>query len=88
MEAILYIRDKMPYGLDEIEDAIEDALGDAGEVTGSGTGTQGSNFDIEVNDEELDVAAIVDRIRNALRSFQLPSSSVIVVDRTEYPLLA
>jgi hypothetical protein len=87
MEAIIYIRDLMPYGLDEIEDAIEDALGDAGEVTGSGAGTKGSNFDIEVNDEDFDVAAVVALIRDALRSFQLPSSSVIVVDRTEYPLL-
>jgi hypothetical protein len=86
MDAFVYIRGTLPRGLDEIEDAIGEALGDAGEVTGSGTGTKGSNFDIEVVDEGLDAAAIVALLRTALTKFQLPPS-VIVVNDVEYTLI-
>jgi len=86
MDAFVYVRDRMPYGLDEIEEALEEALNGSGEVTGSGAGVKGSNFDIEIFDEKADLAAALRIIRGALAQFRLPSSSVIVINEVEYPI--
>jgi hypothetical protein len=71
--------------LDVIEDALEDAVKGFGEVTGSGTGIRGSNWDVEISDNTLDVRTVLQTVREALRPFNLPSSTRIVIGN-EYPL--
>jgi len=87
MFVFIYTRGQMSYDREEIEDAVQDAFGAALHVTGGGSGTTGSNWDLEILDDSLDVAAVLTRIRTALRHFQLPPNSIIVIDHIEYPLL-
>lgn len=86
MNMFLYVRERTSIGLDEIEEAINAALQGVGEVTGSGTGVSGSNIDIEILDACVDVSSIVQLIRNALATFNLPHSSVLVAQGVEYRL--
>lgn len=79
MDVFLNIQGRMAYSLDEIEDALDDAFHGLGEVTGSGTGIGGSNFDIEVTDGTVDVLQAVSIVRKALESYRLPETTHIVV---------
>ncbi|HSZ55714.1 MAG TPA: hypothetical protein VK797_08645 [Tepidisphaeraceae bacterium] len=88
MNIFIYVRERIPYALDEIEDALGASLEGIGDVTGSGTGVAGSNFDIEIEDESVDPATAIARIREGLRPFDLPPSSVAVVNGTEFRLVS
>jgi len=48
--ASLRFRGDTGIGLDVVEDELESALGEAGKVTGSGSGTTGSNIDLQLDD--------------------------------------
>jgi hypothetical protein len=38
MDAFIYTSERLPCGIDELEDALDTALGGRGEITGTGTG--------------------------------------------------
>lgn len=70
-----------PLGLevdrDEVQEAIERDLGGAVEVVGSGTGTSGSNLDLEVREGTGD--QIVTRLAGTLRRLGVSAATKIVV---------
>ncbi|WP_035614375.1 hypothetical protein [Haloferula sp. BvORR071] len=85
MDAFIYFKEPMGYGLDELEDALTDALGNVGEVTGTGTGEMGANLDVEFF-EEIGESRALGILRQALAAFSLPSSSEVVIDGQRHKL--
>jgi hypothetical protein len=83
MDIFLYFTERLPCGLDELEDAIESALGDFGEVTGVGTGELGSNIDITIDNQDISKDAAIQLVRSAIAQFDLPSTSQMVIDEEE-----
>ena len=67
-----------------VEDAIDEALGSDGDVTGAGTGENGSNLDLFVEDDALADDKVVGLIQDALRPFTIPDNSEIVIGTKEY----
>ena len=86
MDAFIYIKGRLPCGLDEIEDALDDALDGQGEVSGTGTGEVGSNIDVTIDDEEVEAAAVVALLRSALSRFSLPESTTSVIGNDRFSL--
>ena len=87
MDVFLYFNDRLPVGLDELEDALDAAFGDKGGVTGAGTGEMGSNLDLFIKDRRMTVEEVVEVIRNALAKFAVPRRSKIVIGDGEYTVL-
>lgn len=60
---------------DQVEDALEEALGknDLGAVTGAGAGTEGSNIDVELNNDQAGLACVI----RVLRSMDVPAETVV-----------
>ena len=86
MDAFIYMNERLPCGMDELEDALESALGDRGEVTGSGTGRTGSNIDVFLRDNAVSEEQALLLIRRALANYGLPGTTRVVIDGTEHPL--
>ena len=80
MDAFLSRTERLPCGLDELEDALDSALGDRGEVTGSGTGRTGSNIDVFIRDDALSEEQDLRLIRRALADYGLPDTTRVVID--------
>jgi hypothetical protein len=85
MDAFIYFVDRLPCGLDEIEDALNSALGDKGEVTGVGTGQTGSNLDVFVKDDAMSEKQALLLIRQTLADYELPGTTRVVIDGSEHP---
>jgi hypothetical protein len=88
MDAFIYFDERLPVGLDSLEDALDSALTGFGEVTGTGTGQLGSNIDVFVDDGSYSKHELVQVIRHALSEFELPKSSRVVVDGENFLLSA
>lgn len=86
MNVFIYFNERLPVGLDEMEDALDAALGDKGEVTGTGTGERGSNFDLFVNDSDITADEIVGLIRKALVVYKVPKGSKIVIGEKNFSI--
>jgi hypothetical protein len=86
MDVFLYFYERLPFGLDEVEDALDQALGDSGEVTGTGVGEKGSNVDIRINDESMSTSQVVRLIHQALSHLQLPDFSRILIEDKKFPI--
>jgi hypothetical protein len=86
MDVFIYTYGRMPCGLDEIEDALESVLGDRGEVTGTGTGQAGSNFDLFIKDDTISEEQALLLVRQALADFELPGGTSVIIDGSRYPL--
>lgn len=86
MDVFIYFYERLPCGLDEVEDTLERALGDFGEVTGSGTGEKGSNLDLLISDSGPPLNQVLNLIQDALRPLHLPDSSRIVIESKKYAL--
>ena len=89
MDVFIYASPGFGRPRDEIEDAIAKFLGYKGEVTGGGSGEDGSNIDIEVFEVENrapDRAWIVEGLRGILKECQSPNDTMIVVDGQGYPV--
>jgi hypothetical protein len=84
MDVFLYFTERLPCGLDELEDALDAALSNVGEVSGTGTGESGSNIDITIEDEDITKGQVAALIRSALSKYSLPSSSQMVIDDEEF----
>ena len=84
MEAFIYFYSNSGQALDVFEDALGEVLGDEGEVTGTGSGATGSNFDVEVF--EGDARRFLDQFREALKREGAPKDAVIVIEGERYPL--
>ena len=87
MDVFIYTFESLSHGLDEIEDALDECLEDIGEVTGTGAGKSGSNFDIEINNDDIEPSEVLAILRNALRPFNLPKSSRVEIAGNEYLLI-
>jgi len=86
IDAFIYFKGPVGYGLDELEDALTHALGVAGEVTGTGGGEGGANLDIEFF-EEIGESRALHILREALVNFSLPDSSEVVIEGRRHNLL-
>ena len=75
----VYLRRGLPLGRDELEDLIEDFLGERGEVTGGGSGSEGSNIDLEVRHDD-DVDAVVEGVLAILRNLDVRAARVVRPD--------
>ncbi|KHL91218.1 hypothetical protein QW71_35935 [Paenibacillus sp. IHB B 3415] len=84
MDVFVYFKSKQSYSRDEIEEAIEEILETRGEVTGSGSGTNGSNLDIEIYDESDDEA--VEQVKKVLRQMKVTNDTTIVVKGVRFNL--
>lgn len=78
MDIFVYIGIGFTSPRDQIEEAIDDLLNGRGEVTGGGSGINGSNIDIEIFDDNDKEA--VQEIKAVLSSFDLPSDTTIVIN--------
>jgi hypothetical protein len=85
VDVFIYFFELLDFGLDEIEETLEKVLQNKGEVTGSGTGSSGSNIDIEVFDTDFNPEMLLKLIRKALQDFRIPESTRIKIDGKEYP---
>lgn len=85
MDIFIYFYTPLGQPLDVIEDALDDALEGRGEVTGTGVGSRGSNFDVEIF-EEGDAEAYLREIRRVLREAGAPGEGEIVIDGATYPI--
>ena len=81
MDVFLYTFESTGHGRDE----IADAFAGIGEVTGGGSGVNGSNWDLELPDGAMSAQAVLARLRAALKPFSLPQSTIVVIDGDEYP---
>jgi hypothetical protein len=88
MDAFIYFSRPTDYGLDQIEDALDVALSGVGEVTGSGTGKEGSNIDIYIENGTLDKMAVLALLRTALQRFGMPESTKVTIDDEKFFLSA
>lgn len=86
MDVFIYFNERLPVGLDELEDALDAALGDEGEVTGTGTGGSGSNLDLFVKDGTMTDVEVVGLVREALTVFAVPKSSKIVIGDKKFSI--
>lgn len=66
MYALIYFPERLPVGLDVIEDEIEAKLADAGEVTGTGTGERGSNIDVIFDAKVIPVLQMEEILREVI----------------------
>ncbi|MCA8992550.1 MAG: hypothetical protein KDA69_18890 [Planctomycetaceae bacterium] len=87
MDVFIYFKERLPVGLDVLEDALDAALGENGEVTGSGTGQVGSNLDLYVDDNDMSVDEVVEMIRRALGVYGIPKSSTIVIGENNFSVV-
>jgi hypothetical protein len=87
MDIFIYFNERLPVGLDELEDALDAALGDEGEVTGTGAGECGSNLDLFVKNEAMTDGEVVGLVRKALTVFAIPKASKIVIDDKEFSIV-
>jgi hypothetical protein len=85
MDVFIYFKEQLSLGLDEIEDALDFELGEFGEVTGTGIGELSSNIDIELY-KEAEVEDVLTIIREILSNFNLPKSTIILINDKEYKL--
>jgi len=85
MDAFIYFKGPIAYGLDDLEDALTYALGDAGEVTGTGVGEAGANLDVEFF-EGVGESRALSILREALAAFTLPTASEVVVEGRRHQL--
>ena len=67
------------YGLDELEDIFDKAFDRIGEVTGSGSGKDGSNIDIQLYKNSLDHGLILEKIRETLNSINCHKNVEITI---------
>lgn len=84
MDVFIYFLERLPVGLDVLEDALDAALADNGEVTGTGAGQTGSNIDLHVTDKNLTAEDVVRLIRRNLSVYGVPKSSRIVIGDNEF----
>ena len=65
-------------GRDEIEDPLDEVLMQSGlgEVTGGGSGRNGVNIDVEINNEE-DLLLALPLIKHTLRRLNSPNNTII-----------
>jgi hypothetical protein len=87
VDVFIYFNERLPVGLDELEDALDAALGDIGEVTGTGVGESGSNLDLFLNDIDMTDDEIVGLIKRTLSAYKIPKSSEIVIGEKRFSLL-
>ena len=66
---------------DEMEDSIEQFLGGRGEVTGSGTGSSGSNLDVELVDVQFS-DEVFEGLMELLRTLNVPARTRVVRPKT------
>lgn len=78
--------DRLPCGIDELEDALETALGDRGEVVGTGIGLAGSNFDLFIRDGAMSDEQTLLLIRRVLPDHGLTGMTSVVIDGRKYTL--
>jgi hypothetical protein len=86
MDVFIYFYERLPVGLDELEDALDEALEGVGDVTGSGTGASGSNLDLRISDENVSKDQVLELIQTALRRFDLAHASRIVIDGQRFSI--
>ncbi len=90
MFVAVYINEELEVDREEIEDLLLDALMDQGmdhaKVTGGGSGVDGCNIDLEV-DDSLSADEVLGRLRQALQSSEaVPQATDIQVEGKTYPL--
>jgi hypothetical protein len=66
MDAFIYFPPNLGVALDEFEDLLEDAMGEHGEVTGSGAGEKGSNFDLSIFDDKTPYDVVISWVKEAI----------------------
>jgi hypothetical protein len=86
MDAFIYTIERLPCGIDELEDALDLALGGRGEVTGTGTGPAGCNIDVFIKDGAMSEEQALLLIRRALADYELPDTTRVVIDGRERTL--
>ncbi len=86
MNVFIYFYDRLPCGLDQVEDCLAETLDNSGEITGSGTGVSGSNIDIEVIDGKLGEVEVLKMVREGLAVLHLPRSTVIKIEGKAYSI--
>lgn len=75
---------RLDTGRDVIEDAIDEALEGRGEVVGGGSGTSGSNIDIEIFEGEP--RDFLDVVRSVLQQLEVPNDTEIVIGDEQFPV--
>lgn len=86
MDAFIYTFERLPCGIDELEDALDTAFGGRGEVTGTGTGPAGCNFDLSIEDGAMSEVQALLLIRRVLADHGLPGMTRVVIDGREHTL--
>ena len=82
MNIFIYFPKNSKVKRDVLEDAIDDILDGSGEITGGGTGNEGSNIDIEIF--EGDPANYKEELINLLREYNCPAQTYIVIDNQKF----
>ena len=79
---IINFKSKLPIGRGAIEDDLDEVLEELGEVSGGGSGIAGSTIIIDIYEgKALDYLEL---IIQALKKWNVPSDTEIVIEKTIY----
>jgi hypothetical protein len=86
MDAFIYTLERLPCGIDELEEGLNTALARRGEVTGTGTGRAGCDIDVLIEDGPMFEKRSLLLIRRALADYGRPGMTRVVIDERGHRL--
>jgi hypothetical protein len=86
MEIDIYYTDRHDFGRDVLADALTEEFGLNSYVTGGGSGNDGSNIDLLVNDDSISLEKALANVRKVLTQYGLSASASIVIDGKKHTL--
>lgn len=83
MDIYVYFNSALPVPIGAFEDRMAELIRPWARVSGSGTGRDGSNIDLEVVDASISKSRALSHVRNVLLQLKAPPGTTIDIDGKE-----
>jgi len=84
MDVFVYFKGQLGIPISEIEDELDELFEEFGEVTGAGSGVQGSNIDIELEDTSLSDQEILALLKKCFDKFKVYPLAEVKIEERRY----